>query len=98
MTDDVLAFFTVRLDEHERLARAAISHVKDPMWVGSQASGHPWRYERPGVWGDKKEFGRPVLMGRERAGAGGGDRIAGPGATAEATAEALAEATEGKHA
>lgn len=38
-------------DEDERIAREATEDVGVPEWIGSDQSGHAWRYNYGGVWG-----------------------------------------------
>lgn len=52
MTDDLVAFLRARLDEDEQTARAAADETGIAAWVGSDESGHAWRYQHGGVWGD----------------------------------------------
>ncbi|MFD3999866.1 DUF6221 family protein [Streptomyces rubiginosohelvolus] len=52
MTDALVAFVKARLDDDERVACAARDDVGEAEWIGSQESGHPWRYQHQGVWGE----------------------------------------------
>lgn len=52
MTDQPVAFLRERLDEDEQIARAAADQVSETEWTGSDESGHAWRYQHGGVWGD----------------------------------------------
>lgn len=52
MTGDLVAFLRARLDEDEQAAREAAGEVEESSWIGSQESGHPWRYQNQGVWGE----------------------------------------------
>lgn len=50
--EEIVAFLTARIGEDEQVAQAAIEEVGEPEWIGSDESGHAWRYQHSGVWGD----------------------------------------------
>lgn len=52
---ELVAFVRARLDDDAQAARAASEAAGEEQWIGSQESGHPWRYEHQGVWGDRED-------------------------------------------
>ncbi|MER5600544.1 DUF6221 family protein [Streptomyces sp. NPDC002265] len=50
--DELVQWLVEQLDEDERIAKAAAEDVGVPEWTGSDESGHAWRYQHGGVWGD----------------------------------------------